>query len=171
MIYKRNVRNNCNVHLCSYRVQQKQIPAFSLVVPTVSTTWCYGVSLHLNLLLLYTKHSLYLAIISDFSCRFIRQHTSGLGRVSCESHSVEYIVVDECGLFSLLVGRSPGFNETSSNTIYTSDATTTCDFVGAGTKEPIVVQHNDVEGISNQIGILLSRYYVTCGCNMDMQRH
>ena len=67
----------------------------------------------------------------------------------------------------LLVGGSPGFNKTSSNTIYTSDATTTCDFVGAGAKQPMAVLHNDVEGISNQFDILLSRYYVTCSCNMD----
>ena len=67
MVYKRKLEIAVTC-LCSYRVQRKQIPVLSFVAPTLSTTWYYRVSLHLNPLLLYTKHSLYLAIISDFSC-------------------------------------------------------------------------------------------------------
>jgi len=51
---------------------------------------------------------------------------SGFVRVSCESHSVEYIVVTKYARFSL-IGGPTGFNEASPNIMHTSesDATTT----------------------------------------------
>ena len=77
-------------------------------------------------------------------------HTSGLVEVSCESHSVEYIVVDKLCFFPILIGGFPGSTEILPNTTSTSesDAATTCDFVGPDAKQAIAVQHNDVEGIS-----------------------